>query len=329
MVHNANQDGAPAAPRNRISPQAMATVQPTRSPRREVQVGIFVLVGILAVLASLFILTDPGTFRGRYYVSTIVRDAGGIRSRDPVQQNGVNIGRVDDLRLNPDGGVAMRLEIEGRYKFPVDSRVQLTAKGLLGEMVAEIKPGTSTKMAREGDVLSSGAPGGGLAGTAQALGDKADTLLTSANQAMGSANQMLSPQTVGAVQTSAAELQAMLGSLQAMAAEQRTQLNALSGSLNRSARGFESTATRPELARAIARSDSISIRLDAASRSLNQATGSMAVVMGRLERGEGTMGKLMTDDSLYTNLNSAVNNLSQLTNDIRANPKKYLSVSVF
>lgn len=323
MIQRVNQDGAQdAAPRNRISPQAMATVQPTRSPRREVQVGVFVLAGILAVLAALFILTDPGTFRGRYHVSTVLKDAGGIRLRDPVQQNGVNIGRVADLRLNGDGDVVMRMEIEDKYRFPRDSRVQLAAKGLLGEIVAEIRPGRAAEKADEGDVLASGSGENGLAGQAAQLGDKADTLLTHANQ-------VLSPQTIGSVQASAAEMQAMLGSLRAMAAEQRAELNSLTASLNRSARGVEATATRPELARAIARSDSISLRLDAATRQLNQATGSMAVVMGRLERGEGTMGKLMTDDSLYVNLNSAVANLNQLTTDIRANPKKYLSVSVF
>jgi phospholipid/cholesterol/gamma-HCH transport system substrate-binding protein len=322
MIQRANQEGPKAAPRNRISTQEMANViTPTRSPRREVQVGIFVLAGIVAVLAALFILTDPGTFRGRYYVSTIIQDAGGIRQRDPVQQNGVNIGRVDDLRLTPQG-VAMRLEIEGRYRFPVDSRVQLAAKGLLGEMVAEIHPGHAAKQAESGDVLASGAQGSGLAGQAEQLGDKADTLLTHANQ-------VLSQQTVGAVQTSAQELQTLMTSLSAMAAEQRRELNALSGSLRRSAEGVEGAATRPELARAIARTDSISARLDQATTQLNRASTSMAVVMGRMERGEGTLGKLMTDDSLYVNLNSAVNNLSQLTNDIRANPKKYLSVSVF
>ncbi|HEX9937150.1 MAG TPA: hypothetical protein VGB15_08500, partial [Longimicrobium sp.] len=226
------------------------------------------------------------------------------------------------LSLNGDGAVVMKMEIENKYRFPEDSRVQLAAKGLLGEIVAEINPGRSRTVADEGDVLASGTGQNGLAGTAQQLGGKADTLLSSANQ-------MLNPQTVGAVQTSAAELQALMASLRLMAAEQRAQLNALSGSLNRSARGFESTATRPELARAIARTDSISARLDLASRQLNQSTASMVVVMGRLERGEGTMGKLMTDDSLYVNLNSAVNNLNQLTTDIRANPRKYLSVSVF
>src|SRR5690349_5880658 len=125
----------------------MANVQPTRSPRREVQVGIFVLGGILAVFAALFILTDPGTFRNRYVVSTVVKDAGGIRLRDPVQLSGVNIGRIADLKLVPDGGgVTMSMEVEGQYTFPKDSRVRLTAKGLLGEMVAEVLPGRSPRI---------------------------------------------------------------------------------------------------------------------------------------------------------------------------------------
>jgi phospholipid/cholesterol/gamma-HCH transport system substrate-binding protein len=306
----------------------MATVQPTRSPRREVQVGIFVLGGILAILAALFILTDPGTFRGRYVVSTVVRDAGGIRSRDPVQLSGVNIGRVAALKLVP-GGVKMSLEVEGQYTFPKDSQVRLTAKGLLGEMVADVIPGRSRERAGDGEVLRSADQDAGLsgtaadlAGTAKTVGDKADTLLTRANL-------LLSQETIGSVHASTRELQEMLAALAALAADQRVQLSALSGSLRRSAAGVEGAATRPELARAIARTDSLTLRLDAATAQLQAASTSLAVVAGRIERGEGTLGKLSRDDSLYTNLNAAVANLSQLTTDIRANPRKYLSVSVF
>ena len=329
MIQRADEDGAaPAASRNRISPQAMATVQPTRSPRREVQVGIFVLAGILAVLAALFILTDPGTFRGRYYVSTVLPDAGGIRKRDPVQMHGVNIGRVDDLRISGNG-VVMRMELEGQYPVPVDSRVRLAAKGLLGEMVADVLPGTSRQSAKTGDVLLAASAEGGLsgaandlAGQAKQVGNKADTLLTRANL-------LLSQEAIGSVHASASELQQLMASLAALAAEQRGQLGALSASLRRSAAGVENAATRPELARAIARTDSLTARLDVATQQLSAASHSMAVVMGRMERGEGTLGRLSKDDSLYVNLNSAVANLNQLTTDIRANPKKYLSVSVF
>ena len=306
----------------------MATVQPTRSPRREVQVGIFVLAGVLAVIAALFILTDPGMFRGRYYVTTLVKDAGGIRSRDPVQLSGVNIGRVADLTLAP-GGVRMQLEIEGKYHFPEDSKVRLTAKGLLGEMVADILPGASTQPAEHGEVLRSADQDAGLsgtasdlAGTAKTVGGKADTLLTRANL-------LLSNEAIGSVHASTRELQAMMASLSALAADQRAQLSALSASLRRSAAGVEGAATRPELQRAIARTDSLTARLDAATAQLQAASTSFAVVAGRMERGEGTLGKLSKDDSLYNNLNTAVANLSQLTTDIRANPRKYLSVSVF
>ncbi|MFL5540872.1 MAG: MlaD family protein [Longimicrobiaceae bacterium] len=306
----------------------MATVQPTRSPRREVQVGIFVLGGILAVMTALFILTDPGTFRGRYNVSTVVRDAAGIRLRDPVQLTGVNIGRVSDLKLVP-GGVKMSLEIEGRYTFPRDSRVRLTAKGLLGDIVADVLPGRSTQPAGNGDVLASADQDQGLtgvadelAGTAKTVGGKADTLLTRANL-------LLSQEAIGNVHASTRELQSMMAALSALAADQRVQLAALSASLRRSAAGVENAATRPELARAIARTDSMTARLDAATTQLQAASRSFAVVAGRIERGEGTLGKLTTDDSLYVNLNHAVANLNQLTTDIRANPRKYLSVSVF
>ena len=73
----------------------------------------------------------------------------------------------------------------------------------------------------------------------------------------------------------------------------------------------------------------MSLRLDAATASLQQASTSIASLVGRIESGEGTLGKLMHDDQLYNNLNNAVNGLNQLTTDIRQNPRRYINVSVF
>jgi phospholipid/cholesterol/gamma-HCH transport system substrate-binding protein len=320
MIQRAN-DGA-AAPPNRLSQQELATVIPTRSPRREVQVGLFVLAGALAVIAALFILTDPGTFRGRYFVETVVKDAGGIRNRDAVQLRGVNIGRVQELSMDGNA-VRLRLELESKYRFPADSKVRLTAKGLLQETVAEIVPGTAGTVAADGAVLRSDVSGeGGLSGMAENLGGQADVVLARAQS-------LLSERNIGAVSASTQELQVLLTQLAGLAAEQRRELSGLSASLRRSAAGVESAATRPELARAIARTDSLTLRLDAATANLGQASASLASVTARIDRGEGTLGKLTTDDALYNNLNTAVTNLAQLTEDIRKDPKKYLSVSVF
>ncbi len=51
--------------------------------------------------------------------------------------------------------------------------------------------------------------------------------------------------------------------------------------------------------------------------------------MGRIDRGEGTLGKLTRDDKLYNNLNEAAVNFSKLTEDIRKQPKRYLKLSFF
>jgi phospholipid/cholesterol/gamma-HCH transport system substrate-binding protein len=327
MIQRAD-NGAPAAPRSRISQQELSLVTPTRSPRREVQVGLFVIAGVLAVLVALFVLTDPGLFRGRYYVTTQVTDAGGIRKRDPVQLNGVNIGRVDDLRLIP-GGVELRLELQGEFPVPADSRVQLVAQGLLGEKVAQILPGRSPQQVARGGTLLSAEAEGGLGNTAQELGDQAVVLGNKADTVLNRAQLLLSQQTIGAVGASAQELQTTLAQLALLASEQRRELSALTGSLQRSAQGLEGATTRPELARAIARTDSLTIKLDQATTSLNTASTALANVVGRMDRGEGTLGKLSRDDALYNNMNTAVTNLATLTEEIRANPKKYLSVSVF
>jgi phospholipid/cholesterol/gamma-HCH transport system substrate-binding protein len=297
-----------------------------------VQVGIFVLVGILSVLFALFLLTDPGTFRGRYYVSTLVETAGGIRKGDPVQLRGVNVGRIRSFEIQ-DNGVRVRMELEGEYPVPADSRVYLSSNGLLGGVVATILPGRSPQKLADGGILpstdASGAGASDIMATATAVGTRADTVL-------GRAQALLSQQTIGAVQTSAVELQGMLAELSALATEQRRELQGVSGSLRRSAAGVEGAATRPELARAIARTDSISLRMDAAARSFNAAGESMASIAGRIDRGEGTLGKLSRDESLYNNLNAAAANINQtatrygsLAEDIQANPKKYINLRVF
>jgi len=55
----------------------------------------------------------------------------------------------------------------------------------------------------------------------------------------------------------------------------------------------------------------------------------METVLGRVERGEGTLGKLTRDDALYNNLNQAATNMNALVEDIRKNPKKYINLKVF
>ena len=62
---------------------------------------------------------------------------------------------------------------------------------------------------------------------------------------------------------------------------------------------------------------------------LDKAAVSLRTLLERIDRGEGTLGKLATDDALYVNANRAAESLASLLDDVRANPNKYINVSIF
>jgi phospholipid/cholesterol/gamma-HCH transport system substrate-binding protein len=62
---------------------------------------------------------------------------------------------------------------------------------------------------------------------------------------------------------------------------------------------------------------------------LQQSIGQLNKVLGGIERGEGSVGQLVKNDSLYNNLESSTRNLNLLLEDLRLNPKRYVQVSVF
>ena len=136
------------------------------------------------------------------------------------------------------------------------------------------------------------------------------------------ANATLSDETVANIHASTKDLKALLAQLRGMADEQRGELRQLSRSLRKSAEGVEQVANAEELDRALQRIDSLTARLDETTESLSRSSSSLETVLGRLERGEGTLGKLSQDETLYKNLNQAVDNLNKLTEDIRLQPNE-------
>jgi phospholipid/cholesterol/gamma-HCH transport system substrate-binding protein len=319
----------PRGSNGRLTEEELLSALPARSANREVRVGLFVLIGVAAFLIAIFTFTDVGTFRGRYYLFTTVVNAGGMRRGDPVQMRGVNVGRVVEFGMAPGRpGVRIRMEIENEYKVPAGSRAEVQSSGLLGGMVVNIIPSASTEEAEDGAEIP-GKTAAGLMDTAAGLGTRADTVLMRANQ-------LLAPGTTAAIGQSAVELQTLIAELNGVAQEQRTQLSALSASLRRASANAERASggvaqltNAPELQRSIAHVDSLTAQLDVTTRNLNTASTSLTSILGRMDRGEGTLGKLSRDDSLYVNLNQAVVNLKTLVADFQANPKKYINVSVF
>ena len=301
--------------------EELLTAIPRGQIRRDFQVGIFVILGLLSILVALFLLTDPSTFRGRYLASTVVEDAGGIRKGDPIQMKGVNIGRVHAFTLVPEG-VLISLELEGGWEVPSDSRTRLVSAGILGGRTVEVVPGTSPiPLQRGGQLAGENVPG---------LLDFPPDLGKNAEDVLERIQTLLTTPTLEDIQGSARELRSLLGQLSELAEAQGDEVTRLTESLNRSALGLEDAAGSGEdFASAVARADSALATVQETSQSLLRASSSLETILLRMEAGEGTLGQLSTDSTLYEKLAEAAESIRALAEDVRANPGRYVKVEIF
>ena len=142
---------------------------------------------------------------------------------------------------------------------------------------------------------------------------------------------LLTEPTVASFQASAQELESLLTDLAAIGREQRSELTELVESLNEAARAVSSTtsSTGPALESAAERADLLLAAVDRNLDVLEPAITDLRAILARVERGEGTLGRLSQDDSLYVNLTAAASSLQLLLDDIRENPGRYISLSIF
>ena len=307
----------------RVTDEEILKSIPSSTRSREAKLGLFVLLGLVSFVVVLFWMTDPATFRGRSMLVTTVADAGGVRAGDPIQMQGVNVGRVNGFEM-VDGLVHIRLEIERGWGIPRGSRTTMGEAGLFGGRTLLIEPSNSNEFYQDGDTIpGEGALSSGLLGSVDELSEQAGSVLSAIDS-------LLNPETVGTIQGSATELQSLLTELSAFTQEQRNTLGDLSESLVRSAEGLEEAAAAgPDVASAIARADSAIAAIAEMGENLDSATDSLRSVIARMDSGEGTLGRLSTDEALYDNLNSAAESVASLLEDLQDNPSKYINLSIF
>ena len=124
------------------SGEQLEDVVPQQAGKRQVRIGVFVIVGLIATVYLLYLLTDPATFRNRYKVTTTVDNVMGLRKGDPVQMRGVNIGQVNDFEMGRTGeDVVIILEVEGQWLIPEGSSARLVSPGIMAPRTVEVLPG--------------------------------------------------------------------------------------------------------------------------------------------------------------------------------------------
>ena len=125
--------------------------------KNDVWVGLFVLVGAVAILflalqsANLLTLSFQPTYR----VVAKFDNIGGLKRQAAVKSAGVVVGRVESISFDDKSFQAqVALAMENRYTFPKDSSLKILTSGLLGEQYIGVEAGADTKNLAAGDTIT-------------------------------------------------------------------------------------------------------------------------------------------------------------------------------
>ena len=119
-------------------------------------VGFFVAVGLGALL---FLALKVGNMASAssgdtYPIHAKFDNIGGLKVRGAVKSAGVVVGRVAEIRFDPEAYLAVvTIRVESRYKFPRDTFATINTSGLLGEQYIGFEIGGDSEMLKAGDTI--------------------------------------------------------------------------------------------------------------------------------------------------------------------------------
>ncbi|MDO8314347.1 MAG: outer membrane lipid asymmetry maintenance protein MlaD [Rugosibacter sp.] len=119
-------------------------------------VGFFVALGLAALLFLALKVGNLATSGSgeTYVIEAKFDNIGGLKVRAPVKSAGVVVGRISEIRFDPEAYQAVvKMQLDTRYRFPRDTFATINTSGLLGEQYIGFEPGGDTDMLKSGDVI--------------------------------------------------------------------------------------------------------------------------------------------------------------------------------
>jgi phospholipid/cholesterol/gamma-HCH transport system substrate-binding protein len=297
------------------------------SYKREVTVGTLVIVAVtLFIVGTTWLSGRSVAANTKDFWRIQFRDAGNLKLSSPVRISGVAVGKVERIQLLDVGKVLVSVRLPDRIKPKVDATASIVAVGFVGDAAVEFNPGDAPQLLSR-DKIILGTQSAGLADRAQALGDKADSLLLGAQAIVN--------------QKTADQLHATMTALQGtLKAAQRTmeiysdsrngptaELTRTLSTLNRLTARLDTTLANPTLSH---RADTLTSNLAQMTSQLTVTTARLDTLLSAMNQGRGTLGKFATDSGLYYDMRDVSQSLKKVLDELQKHPGKVpVTVKIF
>jgi phospholipid/cholesterol/gamma-HCH transport system substrate-binding protein len=290
--------------------------------RNEVLVGILITIALLIGITGTIWLVRGGLSSG-YSLYGVFPWGANLKVGQPVRLAGVQVGYVGDVQLRDNGTLLVVMKVEDGRKVPAGTPATVVPVGIFGDAEVALTPkGPNPQAIPEGDTVPTGRAPAGL----PELTAKADSVAgVAVNVSRRLEQEMVANGGIADLRAAIASSNALVLQLNRVVAEQSRQLTLTQAQLRRTVAAVDS-ATVDSTVRNFR---TTSANMAAVADSLRITTGRLNATIAKLENGEGTAGKLLTDTLLYSDVRRLVTRIDSLTLDFQKNPRRYINLEIF
>lgn len=293
--------------------------------KQEMGVGAMVLAGLVLFVVGLFWFSGRSISHKGILTKVVFTNVAGLKEGDPVLISGVAVGRVSRVSLERVGKVVVTLELSGdpRVRPRTSASAVVMSKDFFGAKMIDYSPGAETD--------SFLPPTSVITGTkAQELSDIASGVATNANELIGNAKGLVSTRLSDDIHNTLIATQRGMAALTAatngpLVAQSTKALSALEHVMAR----FDTLLANANVQKTGMRMDTLTANLSRLTGQLANSTANLDSLLSKISRGQGTLGKMATDTVMYQDIHKTLDALSNLLNDLRERPGRYLTVKVF
>ena len=298
----------------------------------EVKLGMAIFAAVIVFVGGIIYLRGVDFQKREYTLTILYSNVNGLQEGNPITIAGLGIGKVEELKLIGTL-IAVTVQIQNKVLFPVDSKAYIKSSSLMGGKLIAITPGIESDFLQNGDTL---------AGSYEAdLTELTSTLAPISSNVLGileRVNTTFDEKTRRNIQNILSDVNRSSAELERIIRAEGERLDfaignfaTFSANLSQFAVNLDSIALsqRSNLDTSMATIRIVTYNLQQASENLKSTTQSLDVVLNKIQKGQGTLGKLVHEEKLYNDIDSLASNLNLLVKDLRENPGKYVKVSVF
>ena len=312
--------------------------------RKDIKVGVVFVVATAILIWGLMFLKGLELLKTSRTFYAVYDQVNGLVAANPISIKGLKVGQVKKLYFdekNPKN-IIVELYILGDYPIAKNSSARIFSSSLLGSPEVEIIPGNSTEMAKSGDTLISlteATLGQEVNKQLLPLKIKAENLISSIDTVATIIQQVLNKNTRDNLVEAIEHVKQTLSNIAHTTQNLDTLMILQRSNLSKIITNVESISSNLQQSNGKISnifnnfsnlSDSLAkARIPYTISQVNKAIGDLDAVLLKINKGEGSVGQLLSNDQLYKEVEKAARDLNLLLEDIRKNPTKYVKVSVF